>query len=51
MMVMILTMKIIFSVPDSYDNHKIKNIVPIKDINLILKIHKKMCSQAYLEGW
>ena len=29
---------------------KSKNIVPIKDINLILKIHKKMCSQAYLEG-
>ena len=29
---------------------KLKNIVPIKDINLILKIHKKMCSQAYLEG-
>ena len=27
---------------------KSKNIVPIKD--LILKIHKKMCSQAYLEG-
>ena len=26
---------------------KLKNIVPIKDINLILKIHKKMCSQAY----
>ena len=29
---------------------KLTNIVPIKDINLILKIHKKMCSQAYLEG-
>ena len=29
---------------------KLKNIIPIKDINLILKIHKKMCSQAYLEG-
>ena len=29
---------------------KLKNILPIKDINLILKIHKKMCSQAYLEG-
>ena len=29
---------------------KLKNIVPIKDINLTLKIHKKMCSQAYLEG-
>ena len=26
---------------------KLKNMVPIKDINLILKIHKKMCSQAY----
>ena len=29
---------------------KSKNIVPIKDINLILKINKKVCSQAYLEG-
>ena len=29
---------------------KLKNIVPIKDINLILKINKKVCSQAYLEG-
>ena len=29
---------------------KIKNIVPIKDINSILKINKKVCSQAYLEG-
>ena len=29
---------------------KLKNIVPIKDINLILKNHKKMYSQAYLEG-
>ena len=27
-----------------------KNIVPIKDINSILKINKKVCSQAYLEG-
>ena len=26
------------------------NIVPIKDINSILKINKKVCSQAYLEG-
>ena len=26
-----------------------KNIVPIKDNNSILKINKKMCSQAYLE--
>ena len=29
---------------------KIKNIVPIKDINSVLKINKKVCSQAYLEG-
>ena len=29
---------------------KLKNIVPIKDINLILKLNKKVCSQAYLEG-
>ena len=29
---------------------KSKNIVPIKDINSILKINKKVCSQAYLEG-
>ena len=28
---------------------KLKNIVPIKDINSILKIKKKVCSQAYLE--
>ena len=28
---------------------KLKNIVPIKDINSILKIDKKVCSQAYLE--
>ena len=27
---------------------KIKNIVPIKDINSILKINKKVCSPAYL---
>ena len=27
-----------------------KNIVPIKDINSILKINKKVCSQVYLEG-
>ena len=27
-----------------------KDIVPIKDINSILKINKKVCSQAYLEG-
>ena len=29
---------------------KLKNIVVIKDINSILKINKKVCSQAYLEG-
>ena len=28
---------------------KLKNIVPIKDFNSILKINKKVCSQAYLE--
>ena len=28
---------------------KLKNIVPIKDINSVLKINKKVCSQAYLE--
>ena len=28
---------------------KLKNIVPIKDTNSILKINKKVCSQAYLE--
>ena len=28
---------------------KLKNIVPIKGINSILKINKKVCSQAYLE--
>ena len=28
---------------------KLKNIVPIKDINSILKINKKVCSQACLE--
>ena len=27
-----------------------KYIVPIKDINSILKINKKVCSQTYLEG-
>ena len=27
-----------------------KNIVPIKDINSILKINKKVCSQPHLEG-
>ena len=29
---------------------KLKNIVPIKDINSILKINTKVCSQAYLVG-
>ena len=28
---------------------KLKNIIPIKDINSILKINKKVCSQVYLE--
>ena len=28
---------------------KLKDIVPIKDINSILKTNKKVCSQAYLE--
>ena len=28
---------------------KLKNIVSIKDINLLLKIDKKVCSQVYLE--
>ena len=27
---------------------KLKNAVPIKDINSILKINKKVCSQVYL---
>ena len=27
---------------------KLKNAVPIKDINLILKINKKVCSQVYI---
>ena len=30
---------------------KLKNIVPIKDINSILKINKKVRSQAYLEEY
>ena len=29
---------------------KLKDLVPIKDINSILKINKKVCSPAYLEG-
>ena len=28
---------------------KLKNAVPIKDMNSILKINKKVCSQVYLE--
>ena len=53
MMVMILIMKIIFQVLDSYVKLliiiiKLKNTVPIKDINSILKINKKVCSQVYL---
>ena len=28
---------------------KLKNIVPMKDIDSILKINKKVCSQVYLE--
>ena len=28
---------------------KLKNTVPTKDINSILKINKKVCSQVYLE--
>ena len=53
MMVMILIMKIIFQVLDSYVKLimtiiKLKNTVPIKDINSILNIYKKVCSQAYL---
>ena len=47
MMVMTLIMKIIFLAPDSY----VKNIVPIKDVNSILKINKKVCSQVYLEEY
>ena len=53
MMVMILIMKITFQVLDSYVKLlmiiiKLKNTVPIKDINSILKINKKVCSQVYL---
>ena len=52
MMVMILKMKIIFLVLDSYVKllmiMKLKNAVPIKDINSVLKINKKVCSQVYL---
>ena len=54
MRVMILIMKIIFQVLDSYVKLlmiiiKLKNTVPIKDINSILKINKKVCSQVYLK--
>ena len=52
MMAMILIMKIIFQVLDSYVKLlmiiKLKNTVPIKDINSILNINKKVCSQVYL---
>ena len=53
MMVMILIMKIIFQVLDRYVKLlmiiiKLKNIIPIKDINSLLKINKKVCSQVYL---
>ena len=34
---------------DFYCIIKLKNIVPIKDIDSILKINKKVCSQVYLE--
>ena len=56
MMVMILIMKILFSVLDNYvkllifllhlNNHK--NIVPIKDINLISKIHKNVLTSLLM---
>ena len=32
---------------DFYCIIKVKNIVPIKDINSMLKINKKVCSQVY----
>ena len=51
-MVMILIMKIIFQYQMVMwlckiidDNHK--NIISTKDIDSILKINKKMCSQVY----
>ena len=34
---------------DFYCIIKLKNTVPIKDIDSILKINKKVCSQVYLE--
>ena len=30
---------------------KLKNTVPIKDTDSILKINKNVCSQVYLEEW
>ena len=46
-MVMTLIMKIIFLVSDSYVKLliiiKLKNVIPIKDINSILKINNKKC--------
>ena len=45
-------------IDDNYSNNdyyyisiiiKLKNIVPVRDINSILKINKKVCSQSYLE--
>ena len=56
MMVMILIMKIIFQVLDSYVKFlmiiiKLKNTVPIKDTSSILKINKKVCSQVYLKEY
>ena len=49
MMVIILIMKIISSSYVKLLMIIIKNTVPIKDIDSILKINKKMCSQVYLE--
>ena len=48
MMVMILIMKIIFLVPDSYVK-LLMIIIKLKNINSILKINKKVCLQVYLE--
>ena len=56
-LIVILTVTIIFQYQIVNDFYYIsiiikfkKNIVPVKDINSILKINKKVCSQAYLEG-
>ena len=49
MMIKLLMIVIVIMIVLHLNNHKIKNIVPIKDINSILKINKKVCSQAYLE--